>query len=195
MCSRPAKSRTRYGCCPISLRLDVGRLLGGLYGLISGVTWLIGPFGYTGLRHLFAQRKRTGPAHEQQCSAIIVPFRCFHPRSSWWENALDSCGGRRCRHSHHDRANASASGVLCYWRQRRCRSHHSNTPQPPHIVFTHRHPYAGHFWVGTCASGRRDPSDESHVYYLLVGAISSRSRAAWTVVTKTVGREPVLQVC
>src|SRR5215813_10748401 len=67
MCSRPAKSRTRYGCCPISLRLDVGRLLGGLYGLISGVTWLIGPFGYTGLRHLFAQRKRTGPAHEQQC--------------------------------------------------------------------------------------------------------------------------------
>src|SRR6516165_1334120 len=40
--------------------------------------------------------------HERQWSAIIVPLRCFHQRSSWWENGLDSCGGRRCRHSHHD---------------------------------------------------------------------------------------------
>src|ERR1700751_4926845 len=40
MCSRRARSRTRCGSCPISLRLDVGRLFGGLSGSIAGVTWL-----------------------------------------------------------------------------------------------------------------------------------------------------------
>src|ERR1700739_1026071 len=46
MCSRGARSRTRCGSCPISLRLDVGRLFGGLSGSIAGVTWLTDIWAY-----------------------------------------------------------------------------------------------------------------------------------------------------
>jgi hypothetical protein len=105
-CSRRARSTTRCGSCPISLRLDVGRLFGGLSGSIAGVTWLTDQLGIRVFGTRLPREKRTGPAHERQCSAIIVPLRCFHQRSSRWENAFDSCGGRRFRHSHHDRANA-----------------------------------------------------------------------------------------
>ena len=113
--SRRARSTTRCGSCPISLRLDVGRLFGGLSGSIAGVTWLTDQLGIRVFGTRLPREKRTGPAHERQWSAIIVPLRCFHQRSSWWENALDSCGGRRQQRLLFDTEYAWASGVLCYY--------------------------------------------------------------------------------
>src|ERR1700758_192907 len=47
MWSLRAKSRTRCGSCPTSLRLDAGRLFDDLSGSIAGVTWLT-PIGHYG---------------------------------------------------------------------------------------------------------------------------------------------------
>jgi hypothetical protein len=102
--SRRARSTTRCGSCPISLRLDVGRLFGGLSGSIAGVTWLTDQLGIRVFGTRLPREKRTGPAHERQWSAIIVPLRCFHQRSSW--AISPTCSDMRCDPKARPRSNA-----------------------------------------------------------------------------------------
>jgi hypothetical protein len=72
-----------------------GTVFYGLYGSIAGITWLTDHLGIRVCGTRLPREERTGPARGRQCSAIIVPVRCFSQRPSWWENALDYCGGRR----------------------------------------------------------------------------------------------------
>jgi hypothetical protein len=96
------------GSCPTSLGLDVGRLFDGSSADVTRLTpnWALRVCGTR-----LPREERTGPARERQCSAIIVPLRCFSQRPS---SAISPrWSATRCDHKARPRSSAhrvAASG-------------------------------------------------------------------------------------
>ena len=97
------------GSCPTSLAHDVGRLFDGSSGSIRWCNMVNPNWALRVCGTRLPREEGTGPARERQCSAIILPLRCFPQRSSW--AISPGCSATRCDPKARPRSSAHRDGL------------------------------------------------------------------------------------